>query len=95
MLVERTYTGYYLQAGPDNSEEVNVNGQPALLIRGWWDPDHNWDPTRKLELHWQHKERYYRLIYTQRSISRWEIVPISTDIQSVVNDLIRMAESIP
>ena len=95
MLVERTYTGYYLPAGPDNAEEVNVNGQPALLIRGWWDPDHNWDPTRKLELHWQHKERYYRLIYTQRSMSRWEIEPISTDIQSVMNDLIRMAESIP
>jgi hypothetical protein len=95
MLVERRYTGYYLPAGPDNAEEVQVNRQPALLIRGWWNSEHNWDLTRKLELHWQHNDRYYRLIYTQRSVTRWEIEPISTDIQSVMDDLIRMAESIP
>lgn len=95
LLVERTYTGYYLPAGPEKAEEVQVNEQPALLIRGWWDPEQNWDPIRKVELHWQHNERYYRLIYTQRSKTRWEIEPITSDIQNVVEDLIRMAESIP
>jgi len=95
MLVERTYTGYYLPAGVDSAEEVQVNGQPALLIRGWWDGNHTWDPARKLELHWQKGDRYYRLIYTQRSLSRWEIEPIKTDIDVVIQELIQMAESIP
>lgn len=95
MLVERTYTGYYLPAGLGSAEEVQVSGQPALLIRGWWDENHEWDPTRKLELHWQKGDRYYRLIYTQRSISRWEIEPITSDIDGIIRELTRMAESIP
>jgi hypothetical protein len=95
MLVERTYTGYYLPAGPDSAEEVQVDGAPALLIRGWWDENHLWDPGRRLELHWQKDERYYRLIYTQRSSSHWSIESIPGDIDGIVQELIKMAESVP
>lgn len=94
MLVEQRYTDYPLPTGIDSAEEIQVNGQPALLIRGWWDENHNWDPTRGLALHWKIGDIHYRLIYYQRSPVNWEIEPISGDADQVLKDLINMAESV-
>jgi hypothetical protein len=95
MLVEQQSTDYQLPAGIDSTEEIKVNGQRALLIRGWWDENNKWDPTRGVELHWKTGDLHYRLIYSQRSSARWEIEPISGDTDKIVKDLIKMAESIP
>lgn len=46
MLVECSYTGYHLPAGAGSAEGVQAGGQSALLIRGWRDENHEWDPTR-------------------------------------------------
>ncbi|MFZ5910214.1 MAG: hypothetical protein ACOYYU_09390 [Chloroflexota bacterium] len=95
MLVEKQYLGYPLPTGMNGAEEIQVNGKPALLIRGWWDENHKWDPTRGFELHWMIQDIHYRLIYSQRSVPRWEIEPISGDADKILKDLISMAESVP
>lgn len=95
MLVEKQYAGYPLPAGVDGAEEIQINGKPALLIRGWWDENHKWDMTRCLELHWMVQDLHYRLVYSQRSVPQWEIEPISGDANKILKDLISMAESVP
>lgn len=95
MLVEKQYPDYPLPTGMDGAEEIEVNGKPALLIRGWWDENHKWDLTRGFELHWMMQDIHYRLVYSQRSVPRWEIEPISGDADKILKDLISMAESVP
>jgi hypothetical protein len=95
MVVERNYAGYDLPTGVDSSEQIQIHGQPALLIHGWWDENHVWDSTRRLEIHWEQDGHYYRLNYTQRSLNRWSIEPITGDIAEIEKELTQVAESIP
>lgn len=95
MLVEKQHPDYALPTGTDGAEEIQVNGKPALLIRGWWDENHTWDSTRGFELHWMIEDLHYRLVYSQRSVPRWKIEPISGDADKILKDLISMAESVP
>lgn len=94
MLVEREYTGYSLPAGVDSAEEVEVNGQPAMLVRGGWTGDAGWQADYGMEVHWQKGGRYYRLIWHQRSPEHNQISVITTDLATVQKELIRMAESV-
>jgi len=69
--------------GAGGSEELQINGHPAVLFRGAWNADTNlWDSKLGLlTLSWQRKD----LTYTLQGLD--------TDIS--VGDLIRVAESIP
>ncbi|HBO34058.1 MAG TPA: hypothetical protein DD636_04875 [Anaerolineaceae bacterium] len=93
MLVEQSCP--VLPVGPDSTEEIVINGNSALLIRGWWGENHVWDPTRGLEIHWNKSNLHYRLIYSQRTIANRTIEPISGDIDQLVKELIQIAESVP
>jgi hypothetical protein len=80
--------------GPRSYKEVEIHGQPAVLVRGDWEwpwlTEHaaeqavdgklelKWDKKRALQLYWVEGEILYHL-YTSADVS--------------VNDLIRMAES--
>jgi hypothetical protein len=94
MLVEREYTGYALPVGVDSTEEVQVNGAPAMLVKGGWNGEHVWQADYGMEIHWQVNGHYYRLIWNQRSPVGNEITAITTDPGAVRNELIRMAESV-
>ena len=64
----------------DDVSEVEVNGEPAALVGGTWDADTGtWNNKMDLSLSWMKGEEMYRLS-----------APGGT-----VEDLIRMAESIP
>lgn len=64
----------------DNVHEIMVNGQPAAMVGGGWDADSGlWDSGADLSLSWMKGEEMYRLS-----------APGGT-----VEDLVRMAESIP
>ena len=64
----------------DSVEEVQVNGQPAALVDGGWDADSGqWDRDSAIILSWMKGEEMYQLHASGTS----------------VEDLIRMAESIP
>jgi hypothetical protein len=68
--------------GPESVEEVQVNGQPAALVRGSWNANaKQWDASGHISLHWQHNGLSYAL-------QTWE-----SEVSTA--DLIRMAESIP
>lgn len=95
MLVEREYTGYNLPVGEGSTREVQVNGQPALLIMGAWDSQHQWDSQRGITLHWSLDGRSYRLVYSEREPLHNELRPIAGDLEQLSQTLIRMAESIP
>ena len=95
MLVEREYSGYTLPAGEDSSEEIEINGKPALLVRGFWDAEHQWDPQRQIVIGWMQDERFYRLSYTNRLPSTKSMAPIEGDLEPIIANLVRMAESIP
>jgi hypothetical protein len=94
MLVEREYTGYNIPAGENSSEEIKINGQPALLVRGFWH-EQQWDPKRGIVIGWSKDGHFYRLTYSQREPSHNEIVPIEGDMEAKIAELVRMAESIP
>lgn len=78
---------------PGSYEEVQVHGQPAVLVRGDWnwedapwatgetsveEYEYKWDKNRALQLYWVDGEVFYRL-YTRAQVSP--------------EDLIKMAES--
>jgi hypothetical protein len=64
----------------DNVHELQVNGQPAALVGGGWDAETGqWDSGADLSLSWMKDEQMYRL----------------SSPGTPVEDLIRMAESIP
>ncbi len=93
MLVEQEYTGYNLPAGEGSSEEIKINGQSALLIRGFWH-DGQWDPRRGIMIGWVKEGHFYRLNYYEREPSHNEIKPIEGDMEVIIKELIRMAESV-
>ncbi len=95
MLVEQEYSGYNLPAGENSSEETMVNGQPALLVRGFWDHQGQWDPKRGITIGWIKDGHFYRLNYDEREPSHNEIKPIEGDMEAIIKELIQMAESIP
>lgn len=71
-----------IQIGPNSAEEIKINGQPAVLIHGMWDGrTKEWSHTSMLQLTWRREGVGYRLSSSDRWVS--------------VNDLIRIAESIP
>ena len=94
LLIEREYTGYNIPAGENSSEEILINGTPALLIQGFWDTDHQWDPKRGVSLDWQKDGHHYRLNYTERETAHHEIVPIKGNIEKIIEALVKIAESI-
>jgi hypothetical protein len=64
----------------DDLQEVEVNGEPAALVVGSWDADRGrWDQGAARMLSWMKGKEMYQLY----------------SIGAAVEDLIRMAESIP
>lgn len=94
MLVEREYTGYTIPAGENSSEEININGLPALLVGGAWDAQHQWDSRLGIVIGWEKDGHFYRLTYYERESSHNTIRPIEGDMDIILNELIQMAESI-
>jgi hypothetical protein len=52
-----------IPAGVDSAKEIQINGQPAILIRGVWDKNGKWDNTiKEVQLYWRKHELIYTLI---------------------------------
>ena len=88
---------------PGSYEEVQVNGQPAVLIRGDWaapaaitgplpegKTEVGWDEDLGLRLYWVHGEALYEL-YTHMPLQEWHHLYTMADVSP--EDLIKMAES--
>ncbi len=68
--------------GLESIEEVKVDGEPAAFVRGGWNADtKQWENRGQLQLHVAHNGQTYIFSTMETSIS--------------VDDLIRMAESLP
>jgi hypothetical protein len=67
------------QVETDDVQEVDVNGEPAALVIGGWDVDSGWNRESARMLNWMKGEEMYQL----------------HSVGAAVEDLIRMAESIP
>lgn len=77
---EEKSNGYIV--GPDSLEEVSVNGQPAAIVRGAWNVDtEEWGGADLIALHWERDGITYHLDGAERAVT--------------VEDLMRMAESVP
>jgi hypothetical protein len=88
MLVQQDWN-LSLPASADGAEEIQINGEPALLLRGGWSADGSgkWDTGRNMiQLYWRHAG----LIY---SFQFWNLPP-GGDNGKFVQELIRVAESI-
>ena len=94
LLVEDTYTGYNLPVGDGSVEEIDLQGISAVLVRGNWDSSHQWNPDLGIAIYWLQDGHDYRLIYAEREALQNEITPLQTDEKVVVEQLVRMAESI-
>jgi len=88
MLVDTDHGQQYVM-GTDAAQEVQVNGQPALLFQGGYDKEHNWDPDLQMINVVQRKgDLIYWLIYNQNSDNEFDSVAFK-------NELIKMLASIP
>ena len=74
------------QVGMDSAEQISINGQPALLIHGWWDINGKWNQNfGVLQLYW-HKGGLLYSLTTQNPIIAIKVLS--------EEELIRIAESI-
>jgi hypothetical protein len=88
MLVDTDHGQQYVM-GTDAAQEIQVNGQPALLFQGYYDKEHNWDPDLQMINVVQRKgDLIYWLIYIQNSDNEF-------DDTAFKNELIKMIASIP
>ncbi len=75
-----------LPAGAEGAEEIQINGEPALLLRGGWS-NGTWDTGKNmLQLYWRHAG----LIYT---FEFWNL-PADGSQEAYVQELTRVAESV-
>ena len=88
MLVDTDHGQQYV-TGTDAAQEIQVNGQPALLFQGGYDKEHNWDPDLQMINVVQRKDDLiYWLIYNQNSDNKF-------DDTAFKDELIQMIASIP
>jgi hypothetical protein len=87
MLVEKQQPQYNLPIGVGSSEEIEINGQQALLVKGGWANAYQWDPARAVVIYWEINGLYYRLGYSGNG-------PIA-DMNKAIAMLVQMAESVP
>ena len=88
MLVDTDHGQQYI-TGTDAAQEIQVNGQPALLVQGGYDKEHNWDPdSRMINVVQRKGDLIYWLIYIQNSDNEF-------DGTALKNELIKMLSSIP
>jgi hypothetical protein len=94
LLVEIHNDALVITAGKEGASETSVNGQPALLIRGGWTSDQQWNDKRGLELEWLKEGLRYDLKYVKRGANN-EIVPFDeSEIEARLDELMKIAESI-
>lgn len=94
LMVEREYTGYSIPAGEGSSEPVEIDGTPALLVRGAWNTSHAWDMSLGITIAWEEDGHFYRLIYSEHEPVHNELKSIERNGEELVNELTQMAESI-
>ena len=88
MQVDTDHGQQYVM-GTDAAQEIQVNGQPALLFQGGYDKEHNWDPDLQMINVVQRKDDLiYWLIYNQNSDNEF-------DDTASKDELIQMIASIP
>jgi hypothetical protein len=87
MLVDTDHGQRYI-TGTDAGQEIQVNGQPALLVQGNYDINGNWDSDQKMmNLIQRRDEVIYWLVYVGNSEG-------SFDSETVQDELIRMMGSL-
>jgi hypothetical protein len=71
-----------LIVGEDTLEEITINGKPAVLVRGAWNADtQKYDPSVWVSLVWRYDDNATYWLWSGE--------------QSLMDELIKMAESIP
>ena len=87
MLVDTDHGQRYI-TGTDAAQEIQVNGQPALLVQGGYDVNGNWDSNRwMMNIIQRRDDVIYWLIYIQNSDGEF-------DGTAVKDELIQMMGSI-
>jgi hypothetical protein len=73
--------------GPNSAQEIQINGQPAMLIQGGYDDNQHWDSDRKMiHIVQRDGEVIYWLVYIKTSDGE-------LDYERVTAELIRMMSS--
>lgn len=88
MLVQQDWD-MKLPAGVGGAEEIQINGEPALLLRGWWSADGSgkWDANRNvLQLYWRHGDLIYSFDFSN--------LPLNSYKDVYIQELIWVAESL-
>jgi hypothetical protein len=87
MLVDTDHGQRYV-TGTDAAREIQVNGQPAMLIQGGFDSDNNWNPDMKM----------MNLVQRKDDVIYWLVYIVSSDgefdSKSVQDELIHMMSSL-
>jgi hypothetical protein len=94
MQIEIYNSNLVIPADKKNVSQTTVNGQEALLIRGGWMSDSQWNDKKGLELQWLAGDLRYDLQYYKTG-AHSEIVPFDdSELQPRLDELMKVAESI-
>jgi len=87
MLVDTDHGQHYI-TGTDAGQEIQVNGQPVLLVQGNYDVNGNWDSEQKmLNLIQRRDEVIYWLIYVGYSNNEFDSATIQDELVRMMGSL--------
>ena len=87
MLVDTDHGQRYV-TGTDAGQEIQVNGQPALLVQGNYDTNGNWDSEQKMmNLIQRRKDVIYWLVYVGNSDSEFDSRLVQEEIVHMMSSL--------
>jgi len=87
MLVDTDHGQRYV-TGTDAGQEIQVNGQPALLVQGNYNVNGNWDSEQKMmNLIQRRDESIYWLIYVGHSDNEFDSATIQDELVRMMGSL--------
>jgi len=87
MLVDTDHGQRYI-TGTDAGKEIQINGQPALLVQGNYDVNGNWDSEQKMmNLIQRRDEVIYWLIYVGYSNNEFDSATIQDELVRMMGSL--------
>ncbi len=94
LTIQKDYGDLQLAIGGYDTEAITINGQPGYLLRGNWNAEGKWDASLGIEIGWNLDGRFYRLNFRQVDPTTHAIVPLTANMDGILKELKRMAESI-
>lgn len=93
LVVQKANENPNIKFGEGAGKEITINGKPALLVIGFWDKNHEWDPTLGVSISYIEGQVFYTFIYRQYDPIKHSIAPLTTEDSTIISLLSQIIES--